>query len=90
MKHLNIIVHGKVQRVNFRHYTREQAISLGLNGFVMNQEDGTVYIEAEGEPDQLEKLVEWCKKGPARAEVVKVERMDGEVKNYSSFEVRRF
>ncbi|HWA34345.1 MAG TPA: acylphosphatase [Cyclobacteriaceae bacterium] len=90
MKNLSIVVYGKVQGVNFRHYTREQALELDVKGFVMNRDDGTVYIEAEGTADQLESLIEWCRKGPARAAVTKVETTDGVVKNYSSFEVRRF
>ena len=90
MKHLNITVQGKVQGVNFRHYAREKALALGVTGFVENKSVGTVYIEAEGSSAQLEEFVTWCGKGPSRAEVRNVERTDGEVKNYSSFEIRRF
>ncbi len=89
MKHLNITVHGKVQGVNFRHYTREQAIELGVRGFVENRNDGTVYIEAEGNESQLEAFAEWCKKGPSRAAVTNIEKSDDAVKGYASFEIRR-
>jgi acylphosphatase len=89
MKHLDIIVHGKVQGVNFRHYTREQALALGVNGFVENRGDGTVYIEAEGNEEQMNNFVEWCRKGPARAEVKSIDKRDGEIQNYSSFDIRR-
>ncbi len=89
MRHLNIIVHGKVQGVNFRRCTREQAMVLGVNGFVENRNDRTVYIEAEGPEEQLQKFLDWCKRGPTIAEVTKVEKTEGEVKNYSSFEILR-
>jgi acylphosphatase len=89
MIHLDIIVRGKVQGVNFRHYTTEKAKECGLTGFVENREDGTVHIEAEGDPKHLEAFVDWCRRGPARAEVEKIETVDGPLRNYSSFEIRR-
>ena len=49
MKHLSITVHGKVQNVGFRYFTNKRAHEFNIKGFVKNQHDGTVYIEAEGE-----------------------------------------
>jgi acylphosphatase len=88
-KHLNITVYGKVQGVWFRASTRDKAQDLGLNGYVMNQGDGTVYIEVEGTEDALKELLEWCKQGPPRAEVSKVEESPGEMSNFSGFEIIR-
>ena len=89
MKHYNITVSGKVQGVFYRQATLEIAQQLGLKGFVRNESNGNVYIEAEGTAEQLNKLVEWCKKGPARAVVSDVKVEEGEIKNYSSFEIYR-
>ena len=60
-KRLNITVHGLVQGVAFRYYTVEKALQLGVKGFVKNQPDGTVYIEAEGEDRELRDFVAWCR-----------------------------
>ncbi|WP_431293764.1 acylphosphatase [Pedobacter sp. P26] len=49
MKHLNIKVTGKVQGVGFRETTKIIANQMMVNGFVRNEKDGSVYIEAEGE-----------------------------------------
>ena len=49
MKHLDIIVEGKVQGVFFRAATKAVADQLGVKGFVKNLANGTVYIEAESE-----------------------------------------
>jgi acylphosphatase len=75
---LSIIVTGKVQGVYYRQSTREKALELGLTGFVKNQPDGNVFIQASGTADQLNKLVAWCKQGPSRAQVtaVQVEHID--------------
>jgi acylphosphatase len=89
MKHFNIIVMGKVQGVFYRQSAKETAAWLGVNGFVSNEPNGTVYIEAEGTEQQLIRLVEWCRKGPANAAVSDVKVTEGALKNFSSFEIRR-
>ena len=71
--HYNIKVTGRVQGVWFRDSTRQKALELGVTGFVRNEADGSVYVEAEGEKDALEKLTKWCAVGPPAAEVEKVE-----------------
>ncbi|MBN8701799.1 MAG: acylphosphatase [Bacteroidetes bacterium] len=86
-KAISIIVTGKVQKVYFRALTRELAEGLGLKGLVRNQPNGSVYIEAEGEETQLNKLIEWCKKGPPQAIVDSVNVSDAEPKYYKVFGV---
>lgn len=87
--HFTILVSGKVQGVFYRASTVEKALELGLKGFAQNLPDGRVLIEAEGNKEMLEELVEWCKKGPSRAVVTDVEVKEGEMKNYSVFSVKR-
>ena len=89
VKHFNIIVSGKVQGVFFRQSALEKAKQLGIKGFVRNQIDGTVYIEAEGTDAQLSKLIEWCRKGPPRGAVSAVKFTEGELRFFSFFEIRR-
>lgn len=87
-KHFNIRVSGLVQGVWFRKSAKEEAIALGLNGFVRNEKDGSVYIEAEGEANQLDALVAWCQKGPAKASVEHVTVEEGKVLEFQSFHIR--
>lgn len=83
-------VHGKVQGVFFRASTKDKAQELGLKGFVKNEEDGTVYIEAEGTPEALEQLKLWAHEGPSRARVEKVEVQQlSELTGFEKFEQRR-
>lgn len=88
MKHWDITVKGKVQGVYFRLTTKAVADQLGVKGFVTNQADGSVYIEAEGDDFALDSLLEYCGEGPDRAEVEDVlceERT--ELKGFKNFEV---
>lgn len=72
MKHWDITVKGKVQGVYFRLTTKAVADQLGVKGFVLNEADGSVYIEAEGDDFALNSLIEYCQEGPDRAEVESV------------------
>jgi len=88
-KHCSIRIHGNVQGVSFRYYAAEKARELGILGFVRNEPDGTVYIEAEGEEDALKKLAAWCESGPGHARVLRVDAsfLDA-LKGYKDFTVQ--
>ncbi|MDQ2179599.1 acylphosphatase [Marinifilum sp. D714] len=87
-KSVNITVFGKVQGVGFRYHTRKAAQRFGVNGFVKNQVNGTVYVEAEGDELAVELFCEWCKQGPDWARVDRINICDAGAKEYSGFEIR--
>lgn len=87
--HYNIKVTGRVQGVWFRDSTRRKASELGISGFVRNERDGSVFIEAEGAPESLNKLIEWCREGPPNAKVEDVATEQASLRNYAGFEIRR-
>lgn len=61
-----------------------------MTGWVKNRGDGGVELVAEGEEENLKKLVEWCKHGPPSARVEGVDVEWSEARNeFSNFEVRR-
>jgi acylphosphatase len=68
-KRAHAVIHGRVQGVFFRGDMRDRARSLGVAGWVRNNPDGTVEAVLEGEDDQLELLLSWCRRGPAGARV---------------------
>ncbi|MEI6853905.1 MAG: acylphosphatase [Bacteroidota bacterium] len=87
MIHVNITVTGKVQRIGFRFSSMQEAIKIGVYGFVMNVDHDKVYLEAEGEEEKVNKFVEWCKSGPSWARVSDISVETGEIKNFTSFEI---
>ena len=87
MKHLQIIVHGKVHGVWFRKSTMDQALKHNIKGIVLNQADGTVYIEAEGSADDLESFVQWCQSGPELAKVINLTITEDELKGFQDFKI---
>ena len=73
MQRMSAIVYGRVQGVSFRAYTQDEALRLGVTGWVANQRDGSVRVEAEGDDAALQSLEKWLHKGSPAAVVAKVE-----------------
>lgn len=72
MKRAAVRVTGRVQGVFFRDSTRSEARRLGLTGWVSNDPDGSVVVEAQGSAEQVDELVVWLHTGPRQAQVVRV------------------
>jgi acylphosphatase len=77
-KRAHIRISGRVQGVSFRYYTRQQALSKGVGGWVRNLISGDVEAVFEGEEDDVEEMVAWCRQGPPAARVQHV-HLDWEV-----------
>jgi len=87
---LEATVHGLVQGVFFRHFTRLTALQYQLTGTVTNQPDGTVFVVAEGPRDDLNKLLDWLKHGPELARVDRVDTKWGQLlSNQHDFTILR-
>jgi acylphosphatase len=83
-----VIVTGRVQGVFFRDTTRRRAESAGVSGWVRNREDGAVEAVFEGRPAAVDEMVDFCRRGPGRAEVAAVEVMEEEPEGIEGFRVR--
>ncbi|MEU4670582.1 acylphosphatase [Amycolatopsis sp. NPDC023774] len=62
-------VHGRVQGVGFRWWTRSRALELGLVGFARNLPDGRVEVVAEGGRDHCERLLATLRSGESPGSV---------------------
>ncbi len=83
-------IEGRVQGVFFRASAEAEANRLGVKGWVRNRPEGSVELVAEGERENLDDLIAWCRRGPRHAEVERVqvdwEEFTGE---FSSFRITR-
>ena len=71
-------IRGRVQGVWYRASTRDEAVRLGLRGWVRNEPDGTVRAVAEGPRELCEALLRWCHEGPPLAQVSRIDAEWGE------------
>ena len=62
-------VHGFVQGVSFRWFTRAKALELGLVGSVSNLPDGRVQVIAEGKGPAVQALLDWLREGDTPGKV---------------------
>ena len=83
-----LTIHGRVQGVGFRYFVKMKADSFQISGFVKNDPNGIVHVEAEGEPEQLEIFIHFCRQGPSHAWVEKVDLQDCPVQGFNEFEKR--
>ncbi|MBQ9818273.1 MAG: acylphosphatase [Proteobacteria bacterium] len=82
---------GLVQGVGFRYRARYAAQKFGLSGWVRNRFDGSVEMEAQGETDALDNMIEYLRNEPF-LEIDSIdEREISLVANESGvFEIRRY
>lgn len=85
----HVFVNGRVQGVFFRYETRREARKHGVKGWVRNLPDGRVEAVFEGEEEAVKKLIEFCKRGPPGAKVVKVDvKWEDYAGEFNDFEIR--
>ncbi len=84
----HVTVTGRVQGVFFRAWTREQADTLGVAGWVRNCPDGHVEAHIEGDPVAVEQLLANLRHGPPAASVEDVRTWDVDPCDFDGFEVR--
>jgi acylphosphatase len=78
-------VHGRVQGVGFRWWTRSQALMLGLAGHAANLPDGRVEVVAEGSREACERLLAVLRSDSAPGHVKQVTERFANVRGVSGF-----
>jgi acylphosphatase len=84
----HLTISGRVQGVFFRDSLRREAQARGVSGWARNTEEGTVEAVLEGESADVDRVVDWCRAGPSRAEVDEVRVGEREPAGLSGFEIR--
>jgi acylphosphatase len=83
-----VLVSGRVQGVFFRASCAEEARRLGVRGHATNLRDGRVEVVIEGAPGAVASLVEWCRHGPPRARVDRVDVVEEPPQGLTRFAAR--
>ena len=86
-KSIRVYVTGTVQGVFFRGFIKENAERNNLKGFVRNLEDGRVEAFLEGDANDVDKMVDLCKKGPKHSQIKKVEIKPERFQDFKNFKV---
>ena len=90
MKRCHIIVHGTVQGVFYRTYTKNAAAILNIKGWVRNLPNGSVEIVAEGKEQDIKQFIIKLRKGSPASAVEEIDTEWSETKKeFSDFEIVR-
>jgi acylphosphatase len=86
-KAVRLYIEGTVQGVFFRQFIKENAERQNLRGFARNLEDGRVEVFIEGDNDNIDKMIELCRKGPKHSQIRNVEIKEEKFQDFKEFKV---
>lgn len=86
-KSVRVYIEGNVQGIFFRSFVKENAERHNVKGFVRNLEDGRVEVFLEGNNDDVDKMIELCKRGPKHSEIRSVDVKNEKFQDFKSFKV---
>jgi acylphosphatase len=86
-KSVRLYINGTVQGVFFRIFVKENAERYDVKGFVRNLEDGRVEAFLEGDAENVNKMIDLCKKGPKHSMIKKVEVKPERFQGFKVFKV---
>jgi len=86
-KATRMYIDGTVQDVFFRGFVKENAERHNVKGFVRNLEDGRVEIFLEGNNEDVDKMVELCKKGPKHAQIRGIDIRPEKFQDFKTFKI---
>jgi acylphosphatase len=81
-------VHGRVQGVGFREFTRRAAARAGVNGWVRNEPDRSVRGHVEGPVEAVDQFLEAIGRGPPPGYVSRVDVIEGDAEGAAGFRIR--
>jgi len=86
-KSVRLYINGTVQGVFFRIFVKENAEKYNVKGFVRNLEDGRIEVFLEGNAEDVNKMIELCKKGPRHSQIKKVDIKPERFQDFKVFKV---
>lgn len=86
-KSVRLYIQGTVQGVFFKAFIKEHAERNNVKGFIRNLEDGRIEVFLEGDPNEVNKMIELCKKGPKHSQIRKVDIKPEKFQEFKHFKV---
>ena len=86
-KSVRLYVNGLVQGVFFRIFVKENAERYNVKGFIRNLEDGRIEVFLEGNVDEVNKMIELCKKGPRHSQIKDIKIKQERFQSFRTFKI---
>lgn len=88
-KSIRLFITGSVQGIFFRQFIKDKADKIGVKGYARNLEDGRVEIFIEGNKDNVEQMLAFCKQGPQHAQIRSIEEKQESFQDFKEFKILR-
>ncbi len=88
-KSVRIFISGSVQGVFFRQFVKDNADKNNVKGYIRNLEDGRVEIFFEGDGDNVNLMLDICRKGPPHAQIRNIEEKEERLQDFKDFKIMR-
>ena len=89
MKTIRVYLSGSVHGVFFRKFLEEKANEFGIRGFARNLEDGRVEVLIEGRDENVNSMLEVCKKGNQHTKITDFQIQELKNQGFEGFKVLR-
>jgi len=86
-KAVRLYIKGTVQGIFFRQFIKDNAERNNIRGFARNLEDGRVEVFIEGNQEDVEKMIEFCRKGPKHSQIDAVEIKEEKFQDFKEFKI---
>ena len=86
-KAVRLYIKGTVQGIFFRQFIQDNAERNNVRGFVRNLEDGRVEVFAEGNNEDVDKMIELCKIGPKHSKIDDTEIKEEKFQDFKEFKI---
>ena len=86
-KSVRVFINGIVQGVFFRVFIKENAEKNNVRGFTRNLEDGRVEVFLEGDANDVNAMIELCKKGPEHSQIIEVNIKPEKFQGFKNFKI---
>jgi acylphosphatase len=84
---VRLYIKGTIQGIFFRQFIKDNAERNNVKGFVRNLEDGRVEVFIEGNNEDVDKMIELCKKGPKHSQIDDVEIKEEKFQDFKEFKI---
>jgi len=89
-KSVRLSISGSVQGMFFRQFIKENADQLNVRGFIRNLETGNVEVFLEGNNEEVERMIEVCKKGTPHSLIRDVSILNEKFQDFRDFKILKF
>lgn len=89
-KSIRLYLTGTVQSLFFREFIKKNAEANDVKGFFRNRDDGRAEIFLEGSADNVNRMIEICKRGPQHAQIRNIEEKEERLQDFKEFKILNF